>query len=236
MKTEAPVEICLPPESTPQNRAKLTKLEKIVLKRKLALVEISAALEIIHRERLYLLKNASFAEYCEKTFGWSRFRGIQLIAFAEDRKLLADSTDVDKVNIPLPESEAQTRPLKGLPKPAKYRAYRKAVGASGGRQPKPKTVKKFADEEREERKAPRGGLYAEKLAREETKRSAPISPPVILMNPVLPAPEGALAKFAADYRSYWSKRVSIHTNDPAPGHGERDMNTKIESLLAKHGA
>jgi len=130
--------------------ADLADLEAIIERGLDAFVEVGNALIAIKADRKYVAAGYStFEDYCERRWGISRRRGYQLVAAAATVQALAEAlpemcTDVhtdDTARVaPLPQREAQVRPLTPLPEPERVEAWTKAVETAGGGQPTARQV------------------------------------------------------------------------------------------------
>jgi len=102
---------------TTRERHKLTRAERTIAKGLKSFWEVGMALKAIRDQRLYRQRYGTFEEYCAARWDLSRPRAYQLCAASD---VVADlSTNVDKK--PLPESEAQARPLTRLKQPNQRR-------------------------------------------------------------------------------------------------------------------
>lgn len=80
-----------------------------------------------------VLGYASWLDYARKEFDISKSHAYRLLDHAETVEDLTDKKSPPMGD--LPESERQTRPMKGLPPSAKKKAWKKAVKSAGGKQP-----------------------------------------------------------------------------------------------------
>ncbi len=115
---------------TPARKAALARCERAIRKGLARFFEVGAALMEIRDERLYLDTHTSFGAYCRERWSFSKQRGLQLI-WASD--VVADLAT--GVACPVPESEAQTRPLLPLPGPQRREVWQEATDQAGGAQP-----------------------------------------------------------------------------------------------------
>lgn len=111
---------------TTSEAAEFGKCERTIKNTKGAFVACGKALEAIRDKKLYRAKHATFDEYCQKVWGWSRQRAHQLIQSSETvRSLPAEmSTMVDKI------SERGARELTKVAKSSRVRVL-KGVADSG---------------------------------------------------------------------------------------------------------
>lgn len=103
-------------------RSELLRHENTIEQGLKTFVDVGNALLSIRDKRLYRQDFGTFEEYCQDRWGMSRPRAYQLIEAAEVRKNL--STTVD---IPLPTSERQARPLTKLDPVDQPIAWQRAV-------------------------------------------------------------------------------------------------------------
>jgi hypothetical protein len=119
-------------ELTPPEQERLAYLEERIKAGIQTFVEVGNDLLEIRDSGLYRIDYATFQEYCERRWGWSRQRAYQLISAAEVAGTLEMSTRVDI----LPSSEKQARPLAKLKDPAeRSAAWDEAVTKANGKQP-----------------------------------------------------------------------------------------------------
>ena len=108
---------------TTRERRDFERAERTIARGLKSFLEVGSALKQILDERLYRQQFRSFEEYCARRWDFSRIRAYQICAASEVAASLSTI-----VNIPLPENEAQTRPLTRLKDPAQWRrAWQAAV-------------------------------------------------------------------------------------------------------------
>jgi len=100
----------------------LRDCEAIIQTRLRAFFEVGQALMGINRNRLYRAEFRSFEEYCRTRWEISRIHAFRLLKAAEVHQLLLPIG-----NIPLPENEAQIRPLTALPPNKAKLIWQKAI-------------------------------------------------------------------------------------------------------------
>lgn len=112
----------------------LDELESVIERGVHTFVEVGEALLEIRDRRLYRNQGfATFEDYCQKRWGWSRARGYQLIDAAKVAENL--STVVDT-----PLNERQARELAQLPPEQQREAWTIAVTQSANGQPTAREV------------------------------------------------------------------------------------------------
>jgi hypothetical protein len=104
-----PVNIEAAPLSSAE-KDQLDQCEGVIQMKLKAFLEVGLALLQINRDRLYRAQYRSFGEYCRIRWDMSRVHAFRLLKAAEVHELL-----LPVGNIPLPENEAQIRPLTALP-------------------------------------------------------------------------------------------------------------------------
>lgn len=149
----APISIMVSPSSdgTPTARAALrarledeirTGLEEI----ERGFAKVAEALRQVRELELYKTTHATFEDYCREVWGksgrWARYRIAGLPVF----HLLTDM--FGGTAVPVPDAEAQIRPLAGLTPEAQAQAWAEAVAASGGQRPTQAAVERKARQER----------------------------------------------------------------------------------------
>jgi hypothetical protein len=93
-----------------------------------AFIDAGSALATIRDQRLYRVQYATFEDYCQQRWGFSRVRAHQLIDAAR-----TSITLLTIVNTTLPENEAQVRPLSQLETPEEqHDVWQEAVERSNG--------------------------------------------------------------------------------------------------------
>lgn len=134
-----------------EERDLLSKCEETIRKTKKSAWDFIEALSTIRAQRLFRETYENFEAYCQEVHGFGRNYANKLIAAAEVRnaiKLITQSaTENNKgTQVPLPETETQVREIATLPPEKQPEAWAKSVEASGGKQPKPATVKEVVKE------------------------------------------------------------------------------------------
>lgn len=135
-------------ESNPALPSTLAEREAIIERGLSSFLDVGSALIAIKRDRQYREAGyPTFEDYCARRFQISRGRAYQLVAAAATTAALAEalpemSTAVD---IPLPTSERQVRPLASLEPEQQVEAWSQAVEAAGGSQPTAAQVEAAAD-------------------------------------------------------------------------------------------
>lgn len=125
---------------------RLTILEQTVSKGLQTFVEVGKAIAEIRDSKLYRENYSSFEDYLGNRWGISRTRGYELIGASQ---VVADLSAIAET-VPLPENEAQARPLTGLKKPEeRQKAWTKAVQDSDGT-PTAEAVRTAVDAVKEE--------------------------------------------------------------------------------------
>jgi len=109
---------------TKPERLKLGALEIVIKRGSQIFVEVGAALAEIREERLYRETHATFEDYCQARWGWSRQRSAQLIQASAVVGTL--STIVDKP----PQNEGQARELAKVPEEERADVWREAQSAA----------------------------------------------------------------------------------------------------------
>jgi len=107
-------------------RDRLKKCEKTINDGLKEFFEVGNALSVIREERLYREEFATFAEYCEVKWDFSRIRAYQLISASSKFSQM-----LTFVNIPLPKNEAQLRPLLNVPEEEVEKTWREFIEQKG---------------------------------------------------------------------------------------------------------
>ena len=108
---------------TTREQHEFARSERTIARGLKSFLAVGAALMAIRDRRLYRQQYDTFEEYCIRRWDFSRIRAYQICAASEVAASLSTI-----VNIPLPENEAQTRPLTRLKDPAQWRrAWQAAV-------------------------------------------------------------------------------------------------------------
>lgn len=101
---------------------RLSELEDVIEHGVTTFVEVGAALAEIRDSKLYRASHDTFEAYCKERWGMSKPRAYQLIEAATTVETV--STIVD---LPLPQNEAQVRPLSRLKPEQQREAWQEAV-------------------------------------------------------------------------------------------------------------
>lgn len=129
--------------TTPE-RYELERQESIIDAGVKTVFAVGKALQKIRDGRLYRDQYGTFADYCDKKWGFVRERARQLIAAAESKANLATKVGSEKTTkstakveksqkhppnstTPEPKRETQVRPLAGLPKETQKKAWAEAT-------------------------------------------------------------------------------------------------------------
>lgn len=131
------VEVIEPLQSAEQK--KLVDCEKTIRRGIKAFFEVGKALAIIKTERLYRCEYQTFDQYCEEKWDFSRIRAYQLINATACMEMLTN------VNIPLPQNEAQVRPLLNIPEDQIRDTWCLFIEEVGERTFTARDVRKFVD-------------------------------------------------------------------------------------------
>jgi hypothetical protein len=126
-------------ENSPLSSAEkeeLSQCEAVIQTRLKAFFEVGHALIEINRNRLYRTEYHSFEEYCRNRWDMSRVHAFRLLRAAEVHKALSPIG-----NIPLPENEAQIRPLTGLTPKKAQAAWEKVIKMAQGERVTAKLVR-----------------------------------------------------------------------------------------------
>ena len=108
---------------TTREQREFVRAERTIARGLKSFLAVGMALKEIRDKRLYRQQYDTFEEYCIRRWDFSRIRAYQICAASEVAASLSTI-----VNIPLPENEAQTRPLTRLKDPAQWRrAWQAAV-------------------------------------------------------------------------------------------------------------
>jgi hypothetical protein len=130
-------EVIEPLRSAEQN--KLVDCEQTIRRGIKAFFEVGKALAIIKTERLYRCEYQTFDQYCEEKWDFSRIRAYQLINATACMEMLTN------VNIPIPQKEAQVRPLLNIPENEIAETWRMFVEEKGERPFTARDVRDFVD-------------------------------------------------------------------------------------------
>ena len=108
---------------TTREQREFARAERTIARGLRSFLAVGMALKEIRDKRLYRQRYDTFEEYCIRRWDFSRIRAYQICAASEVAASLSTI-----VNIPLPDNEAQTRPLTRLKDPAQWRrAWQAAV-------------------------------------------------------------------------------------------------------------
>jgi hypothetical protein len=107
-------------------KGQLQKWEEIIETKLKAFFEVGCALMEIKASRLYRAQYATFEEYCRHRWDMSRIHAFRLLKAAEVHQALLPIG-----NIPLPENEAQMRPLTLLTPKRALSAWQKVLAKAG---------------------------------------------------------------------------------------------------------
>jgi len=104
---------------SPAESVRLCELERIIQKGKDTFVEVGVALAEIRDSQIYRNTFATFEDYCEKRWSFSKRSAYQFIAAAEVVENVRNCAQV-------PATESQARPLAKLPADQQPAAWEKA--------------------------------------------------------------------------------------------------------------
>jgi hypothetical protein len=126
----------------------LARCETVIQMKLMAFYEVGLALAEINRQRLYRAEYRSFEEYCRTRWDMSRIHAFRLLKAAEVHQALLPIG-----NIPLPQNEAQVRPLTAL-SPDKVKViWRRAIKKAGAGKITAKLVRSVISESESPRAA-----------------------------------------------------------------------------------
>ena len=166
---------------TVPEQAELEQLEATIEKGMETFVEVGVALMTIREKKLYQNAHESFEEYCRERWKIGRRRAEQLISAAGVFHNLLPlrevanhgSQETPEVEITLPASERQTRPLVGLEPTEQRDAWKASVDASRNGKPTSdeveETVKRRSTGKHEGAAA--RDKAAERLARQQSSQA-----------------------------------------------------------------
>lgn len=117
----------------------LERCESVINQHLAAFFEVGKALIEIQRKKLYRTQYQTFEEYCHKRWDMSRFYAYRHIQGAE---VVGHLLTIG--NIPLPQNEAQVRPLVSLPLKQATKTWMKVLAESEGKTITGKMVEKAA--------------------------------------------------------------------------------------------
>ena len=117
----------------------LEKCEAVIRQHLSAFFEVGNALLEIQRKKLYRAEFKTFEDYCHKRWDMSRFYAYRHIQGAE---VVSHLLTIG--NIPLPQNEAQVRPLVSMPLKQAKKTWMKVLAESEGKAITGKMVEKAA--------------------------------------------------------------------------------------------
>ncbi|ACK74005.1 conserved hypothetical protein (plasmid) [Gloeothece citriformis PCC 7424] len=130
---------------TPQEEEDLQRLEKIV---ECSFLDAGLALQEINTRKLYRFSHKTFEDYCRDRFGYLNrrhpYRLIEAALVVEN--LLKKCDQIGHKKIPMPNNEAQVRPLTQLDEEQQWEAWENAVTESKTKVPSAAFVKKSVEE------------------------------------------------------------------------------------------
>ncbi len=126
-----------------REKSDLIRLEGVV---RSAFYQAGTALGEIRERKLYREIAATFEEYCRIRFGHSRQKANYLIGGAKVFENLTTICCQNELNIVLPVSESQCRPLLGLPPQQQVEVWQAAVEKAEGRVPSASKVNEVLEE------------------------------------------------------------------------------------------
>lgn len=129
---------------TTEERSKLDALEKVIAKNKRAFVEIAVALTEIKEAKLYRQCHKTFAEYCEKKWGFGRQYAYEMIRAAEAVKSLPENVNDRLQNL------EQARALASVPEAKRVEVLDKAH-ARAEEEDRPVTARDISEAAEEKR-------------------------------------------------------------------------------------
>src|ERR1041385_3786569 len=107
---------------SPSEQTEMNRCEETIAKGWHTFVEVGKALAIIRDHRLYRTEHSTFETYCRLKWQFGRAYAYRLITAAEVVACVSTIGD-----IPLPENEAQVRPLIGLTQEQTKKVWIEAV-------------------------------------------------------------------------------------------------------------
>ncbi len=136
---------------SPVESERLTELEDQIGAGMRTFWQVGTALLEIREQRLYRAGHRTFEEYLRVRWNVGSSQGYRLMAASEVvsglvNNLMDNLSPNGEVDPRLPQSEAQARPLAGLPPEARSAAWAAAVTAADGRQPTAADVEAAARE------------------------------------------------------------------------------------------
>lgn len=113
---------------SPEESAQLAANEKIIREGLQSFLDVGTALQRIRDGRLYRLRYATFAEYCDERWRISRPRAYELMNAALVVSAIADKNP----DLPAVSRESQARELAKVPESARAEVWREANEQTGG--------------------------------------------------------------------------------------------------------
>ena len=149
---------------TQAEEAEFRSCERVISRGAKDFYPVGRALARIQSARLYRVQYATFTDYCQDRWGFSRIRAYQLISASERYELLKG---VD--GIPLPKNESQLRALMKVPEQDIEQVWRDFISGHGKGDVRAKHVETFVKERygnlpRRKRGRGKGGKQCENLS------------------------------------------------------------------------
>ena len=149
---------------TQAEEAEFRSCERVISRGAKDFYPVGRALARIQSARLYRVQYATFTDYCQDRWGFSRIRAYQLISASERYELLK-GVDV----IPLPKNESQLRALMKVPEQDIEQVWRDFISGHGKGDVRAKHVETFVKERygnlpRRKRGRGKGGKQCENLS------------------------------------------------------------------------
>lgn len=139
------------PDLSSREKEALSEHEETIENGLKVFLDVGIALNEIRSKELYRVKYASFEEYCEGRWNFSRNYANRLIKAATVTQTLKDEGGFEV----LPESEAQARPLTGLSKKRLIKGWEKLLKQTGNELPNGAEVEDFVEQYKEQIKSTR---------------------------------------------------------------------------------
>lgn len=127
---------------TPAESAALAKSETVIERGLKTFVAVGTALAEINTQRLYRATHATFEDYCEQRWGFSRARGYELMAAAEVMSGIPD-------DMPKPANPGQAVALSRIPEPERITVWTETWERTEGK-PTAAVIHKTYEELREQ--------------------------------------------------------------------------------------
>lgn len=108
-------------------RARRTECEAVIERGVRTFVETGTALLAMREERLYRDTHATFEDYCQDRWQFSRPRAYELMTAADVVSAMADT------DVPPPANERQARELARTPEPERAEVWRETVERTNGK-------------------------------------------------------------------------------------------------------